>query len=83
MTDWAWIEPLLEGPLGGWLERLPRQVETVWRERPHGDQARWREAIAKLPCLSITACDLDSSRVTAGRTNDCTMLRSASRSGSS
>ncbi|MEN8168107.1 MAG: tRNA 5-methoxyuridine(34)/uridine 5-oxyacetic acid(34) synthase CmoB [Pseudomonadota bacterium] len=68
---WEWIVPLLDGPLGRWLERLPVQVERVWREHPHGDLARWRGIIARLPRVPVGGWDLNSSCITAGRMNDC------------
>ena len=71
MNDWRWIIPLLDSPLGRWLERLPGQVESVWRERPHGDLEKWREAIASLPTPALSGCRLDRPRVTAGRAADC------------
>ncbi|EGW55668.1 tRNA 5-methoxyuridine(34)/uridine 5-oxyacetic acid(34) synthase CmoB [Candidatus Endoriftia persephone] len=69
--DWAWIEPLLETPLGRWLAQLPEQVEAVWRERSHGDMGRWQQAIAELPDLKLSGCELDRAAVTAGRPEDC------------
>ena len=71
MSDWQWIFPLLESPLGRWLEQLPGQVESVWRERPHGDLGKWRDVIANLPTLALSGCRLDQPCVTAGRATDC------------
>ncbi|MDJ0805675.1 MAG: tRNA 5-methoxyuridine(34)/uridine 5-oxyacetic acid(34) synthase CmoB [Gammaproteobacteria bacterium] len=69
--DWHWIGPLLETPLGRWLEKLPEQVEAIWRERSHGDLARWQTAIDRLPELPISQAVFDSARVTAGSASDC------------
>jgi tRNA (mo5U34)-methyltransferase len=71
MNRWEWIVPLLDSPLGRWLERLPEQVEQVWQGRPHGDLASWRGIIAGLPQVPISGCDLNSSCITAGGMNDC------------
>jgi tRNA (mo5U34)-methyltransferase len=71
MTEWEWLEPLQDGPLGRWLVQLPQQVGRIWRERPHGDLARWRSALAQLPHLSNLDCDVCVSRVRAGRASDC------------
>ncbi len=68
---WKWIVPLLETPLGRWLEQLPEQVETVWRMRSHGDFARWQAAISQLPRLPISHLELNASRVSIGREGDC------------
>ncbi len=68
---WEWIVPLLETPLGRWLEQLPEQVETVWRERAHGDMAKWQNAICGLPELPIQQLELNASRVAAGKASDC------------
>lgn len=72
MTDpWAWRQPYLDGPLGLWLEQLPRQVEQVWRERAHGDITHWRQIIDQLPTPTISSIELTSSRVRAGTEKDC------------
>lgn len=70
MSDWGWNAPRLDGPLGRWLARLPEQVEAVWRQRPHGDLAGWREIVASLPVVELSGCHLDRARVTAGRPED-------------
>jgi tRNA (mo5U34)-methyltransferase len=69
--QWEWIEPLLDTPLGRWLELLPEQVGRVWQERPHGDLARWRETVGQLPSIRISERVLDRSPVRAGNTDDC------------
>jgi len=69
--NWEWVVPLLETPLRRWLEQLPEQVERVWRERPHGDMARWRDAISRLPDLPTQQIALNASRVAAGKASDC------------
>ncbi|MEN8180033.1 MAG: tRNA 5-methoxyuridine(34)/uridine 5-oxyacetic acid(34) synthase CmoB [Pseudomonadota bacterium] len=69
--NWEWIVPLLDTPLGRWLERLPEQVETVWRERPHGDLVRWQAAISRLPNPPISQIALNVDRISAGRESDC------------
>jgi len=69
--DWSWTKPFLSGPLGGWLARLPEQVEKIWRERPHGDLVRWREAVAGLPQLPLSDRDLHTAWIRAGKPKDC------------
>ncbi|WP_177420696.1 DUF1698 domain-containing protein, partial [endosymbiont of Lamellibrachia barhami] len=58
-------------PLGRWLEQLPAQVESVWRERSHGDMQKWSEVIAALPSIEPSQIDLNSSAVTIRTEQDC------------
>lgn len=69
--EWEWRDALADTPLTGWLERLPEQVEAVWRERPHGDLPAWRDALERLPSPAISSIDLTSPAVRAGRRGDC------------
>jgi tRNA (mo5U34)-methyltransferase len=71
MNPWDWLEPWRDGPLGGWLAHLPEHVERVWRDRPHGDLGRWREAVAELPRPALIDFDLRAPWVRAGRPEDC------------
>ncbi len=69
--DWSWIDSLQETPLARWLEDLPAQVEQVWREKPHGDMPKWREAISQLPVIETDELCFDSPSVRAGSAEDC------------
>ena len=71
MTSWDWISPLLETPLARWLEQLPEQTERVWRQSSHGDLQVWREAIQRLPGITLSDIDLQAFSVRAGRPGDC------------
>ncbi|MBL3526430.1 MAG: tRNA 5-methoxyuridine(34)/uridine 5-oxyacetic acid(34) synthase CmoB [gamma proteobacterium endosymbiont of Lamellibrachia anaximandri] len=69
--DWQWMVPLMRTPLGRWLELLPAQVESVWRERSHGDMQKWSDAIAALPSIEPSQIDLTSSAVTIRTEQTC------------
>lgn len=69
--DWDWCEAYCDHPLGSWLKELPQQVERVWREQPHGDMAKWQEALDQLPDVPVSKVDFRSAKVEAGVTADC------------
>ncbi|MES9969836.1 MAG: tRNA 5-methoxyuridine(34)/uridine 5-oxyacetic acid(34) synthase CmoB [Candidatus Thiodiazotropha sp.] len=72
MSDqWDWRLPYMDGPLGLWFEQLPHQVEQVWRDRPHGDLADWRQIIAQLPSPPISSIEFKGARIRAGEAQDC------------
>ncbi|MCU7871194.1 MAG: tRNA 5-methoxyuridine(34)/uridine 5-oxyacetic acid(34) synthase CmoB [Candidatus Thiodiazotropha sp. (ex Lucinoma borealis)] len=68
---WEWRHPFMDGPLAAWLEQLPQQVDTVWREKSHGDLAGWHKTLSQLPALDISSIDLRSARIRAGDIGDC------------
>jgi tRNA (mo5U34)-methyltransferase len=69
--DWHWIDALLETPLAPWLDRLPAEVERVWREKAHGDLPAWQDAIERLPHIGLSSISLTTPRVRAGVVGDC------------
>ncbi len=70
-SDWGWIEALREGPLAAWLERLPAQIDSIWRQRPHGDLPAWQDTLGRLPSISPSSISLNDPRIRAGRVEDC------------
>jgi tRNA (mo5U34)-methyltransferase len=78
---WEWADALRETPLAGWLAQLPGQVETVWRERAHGDLPAWQRALDALPTPPVTSISLNGPSVRAGGLGDCdNVTREAIRS---
>ncbi|MCU7904797.1 MAG: tRNA 5-methoxyuridine(34)/uridine 5-oxyacetic acid(34) synthase CmoB [Candidatus Thiodiazotropha sp. (ex Epidulcina cf. delphinae)] len=69
-----WRLSFMDGPLARWLELLPQQVASVWRDKCHGDMPVWREALGRLPNIPISSVDLRSARVRAGGLADCDEL---------
>jgi tRNA (mo5U34)-methyltransferase len=69
--DWEWQQPYSDLPIGRWLVALPHQVAAVWRDKPHGDMRKWREALQQLPRISVSKVDFQSNRVTVGVAADC------------
>ena len=49
-----------------WAERLPRQLQEVLEDRPHGDLARWQQAIEGMPVPVSQTLHLDRGLVQAG-----------------
>ena len=69
--EWDWRQAYADQPVGRWLEVLPEQVASVWRDHCHGDMPKWRAALEQLPAVSASSVDLRSARVTAGVRDDC------------
>ncbi|MCG8518031.1 MAG: tRNA 5-methoxyuridine(34)/uridine 5-oxyacetic acid(34) synthase CmoB [Pseudomonadales bacterium] len=55
---------LEQDDLGSWAEQLRQQL--VWRfeSNPHGDMARWQQALQQLPAVADVEADLNRSAVT-------------------
>ncbi|MES9939661.1 MAG: tRNA 5-methoxyuridine(34)/uridine 5-oxyacetic acid(34) synthase CmoB [Candidatus Thiodiazotropha sp. 6PLUC2] len=70
--DWDWCESYRDHPLGAWLTNLPQQVASIWSEQPHGDMAKWLEALQSLPKVPVSRIDFKSGHVIAGEGWDCT-----------
>ncbi len=50
-------------PLNDWVAELRGSLERRWHARPHGDRARWRELLDRLPELKPGEVRLDAGRV--------------------
>ncbi|HIP53431.1 MAG TPA: tRNA 5-methoxyuridine(34)/uridine 5-oxyacetic acid(34) synthase CmoB [Chromatiales bacterium] len=57
------LKRMEETPLRPWRNELPGQLESVLRERPHGDLPKWRAAIAALPQIKAGESVLNTSCV--------------------
>lgn len=56
--------PLMDNQLlQPWLEVLPRQLQRVLVDNPHGDLDRWLAALARLPEIAVEQVNLNASAV--------------------
>lgn len=59
-----------QGPLNRWLDNLIPQLELRLLDNPHGDLARWQDALSQLPDIKADGIALNNSAITASRTED-------------
>jgi len=59
-----------EAGLEDWAKRLPVQLKRVLVDKPHGDLARWRQAIEDMPSLPTPHLRLDQGLITLGHESD-------------
>ena len=63
---------LANNGMPGWADLLPAQLHEVFEQRPHGDQERWREAIARMPAPATRTLHLDRGLIQVGEDQDST-----------
>jgi len=65
----SWFDDLLTemrepgNKLGRWAEVLPDQLNQILKEKPHGDQQRWTDAVAMLPEVENLKADIQTGRI--------------------
>lgn len=63
-SAWEWpayaglVSALENSGVAPWLERLPSQLDAVFRSGRHGDWPRWREVLRRLPVIEPARVDL-------------------------
>lgn len=53
-----------------WLESLPSQLETIFKEKTHGFLQDWIDLIELMPVATPSVVDLSSDSITIGNTSD-------------
>ncbi len=63
---------LADAGLDAWAEQLPVRFRQVLVDKPHGDLARWRQAIEEMPRLRTRHLHLNQGLITLGHESDAT-----------